>query len=374
MGLRQGKLRRRNRIKALRQMTLRFLITTLILCLAVSTLAQSGRVKKKDEEEDKKQKTDSYNPTQKVIPKPSPTATPDPQQAKPFESEDTINVDAVLVPIPVAVIDITTGRALTTLKLEDFLLTIDGSPATIGELFRSESPVRLALLFDNSSSVTSAREFEQKAAIRFFRRVIRPESDLAALFSVASVTHLEQPLTKNIGSLISAIRAFPPPEGATALNDGIVEASNYLSDHLGRRVIVIVSDGQDTLSDTTFDRMVEIVQKNNCQIYIVHTNEFENYKRTGNRTGSANLRALAAERRMRDLAAQTGGAVYSPIDERELDAAFAQISAELSSQYILGYYPENDPRDGRFRRIEIVVNSTKNLSIRARSGYFSRKY
>jgi Ca-activated chloride channel family protein len=222
--------------------------------------------------------------------------------------------------------------------------------------------------------VTIAREFEQKAAIRFFRRVIRPKSDLAALFSVSAITHLEQPLTNDVRSLIRAIEAFPPPEGATALNDGIVEAANYLSDHLGRRIIVIVSDGQDTLSDTTFDRMVEMVQKNNCQVYIVHTNEFENYKRTGSRSGSANLRALAAERRMRDLAAQTGGAVYSPIDEKELDAAFAQISAELSSQYILGYYPESEVRDGRFHKIEIVLKSGQNVSIRARSGFFARKY
>lgn len=329
---------------------------------------------KKEDEDGKKPNTTGYNPTQKVTPKPSPTSTPDPKKSNENENEDTINVDSTLVPIPVAVIDIITGKALTTLKLEDFVLTIDGQTAKIGELFRSESPVRLALLFDNSSSVTIARDFERKAAIRFFRRVIRPQYDLAALFSVSAVTHLEQPLTKDVRSLINAIEAFPPPEGATALNDGIVEASNYLSDHIGRRIIVILSDGQDTLSDISFDRMVEIVQKNNCQVYIVHTNEFENYKRTGNRSGSANLRALAAERRMRDLAAQTGGAVYSPIDERELDAAFSQISAELSSQYILGYYPEDDSPDGRFHKIEIKVNTGQNFSIRARSGYFARKY
>lgn len=354
-------------------MALRFSIFLLVLCFVVSALAQSGRVKKKEDEDGKKPNTTGYNPTQKVIPQPSPTSTPVPLKTEDSD-EDAISVDATLVPIPVAVIDSATGKSLTNLNLDDFLLRIDGTLAPIGELFRSESPVRLALLFDNSSSVTIAREFEQKAAIRFFRRVVRPEIDLASLFSVSAVTHLEQPLTRDVGSLVAAIKAFPPPEGATALNDGIVEASNYLADHNGRRVIVIVSDGQDTLSDTTFDRMVEIVQKNNCQVYIVHTNEFENYKRTGSRAGSANLRALAAERRMRDLAVQTGGAVYSPIDEKELDAAFSLISTELSSQYILGYYPENDPRDGRFRKIEISLKSGQNVTIRARSGYFSRRY
>ncbi len=74
---------------------------------------------------------------------------------------------------------------------------------------------------------------------------------------------------------------------------------------------------------------------------------------------------------MRDLAAQTGGAVYSPIDERELDAAFNLISAELSSQYILGYYPENEIRDGRFRKIDLTVKSDLALTVRSRSGYFA---
>ncbi|MDH3492808.1 MAG: VWA domain-containing protein [Acidobacteriota bacterium] len=346
-----------------------------VLICAIPVVAQSGRVKKKEEnKDDKKPKTASYNPTQKVNPKATPTVTPDPNAppgTPPEIGRDDISIDSTLVPIPVSVFDIAAGRALTTLQLSDFTLKIDGKSALISEIFRSESPVRLALLFDNSSSVTTAREFEQKAAIRFFRRVIRPELDLAALYSVAGVTQLEQPLTKNIGLLISAIESFPPPEGATALHDGIIEASNYLEDHAGRRVIVIVSDGQDTLSDYSFDKMVEAVQKTNCQVYIVHTNEFENFKRTGRRSGSANLRALAAERRMRDLAKQTGGAVYSPIDEEELDTAFAQISAELSSQYILGYYPEDEDRDGRFRRIDLTVNSERRLTVRARSGYFA---
>jgi len=74
---------------------------------------------------------------------------------------------------------------------------------------------------------------------------------------------------------------------------------------------------------------------------------------------------------MRDLAKQTGGAVYSPIDERELDTAFSQISAELSSQYILGYYPEDEVRDGRFRKIDLTINSDRSFTVRSRSGYFA---
>lgn len=355
------------------------LLTILVFGLVMPAIAQSGRVKKKPEtaeEKANKDKNIKYLPTQTVPDKPKAGATPTPTPTPNInddENGDVINIESALVPIPVSVIDNLSGRAVTTLELKDFELKIDNNRVEIGELFRSESPVRLALLFDNSSSVTIAREFEQKAAIRFFKRVLRPEKDLAALYSVAGITQLEQPLTKDISALIQAIKALPQPQGATALNDGIIYASNYLQDYLGRRVIVIVSDGQDTLSDKTFDEMVKVVQENNCQVYIVQTTEFENQKRTGNRGGSANLRALAAERRMQNLALQTGGAVYTPVDERELDEAFNQISAELSQQYVLGYYPDNETKDGRFRTIDLNIKSQKNLTIRARKGYYVSK-
>jgi Ca-activated chloride channel homolog len=264
------------------------------------------------------------------------------------------------------------GRAVTNLKLQDFLLSVDGKAAEISEISRSESPVRLALLFDNSSSVTIAREFEKKAAIKFFRRVIRPEKDLASLFSVATVSKLEQPLTKDISQLIAAIDRFSVPEGATSLLDGIIEAANYLKEiNSGRRVIVIVSDGDDTISDSTFEDTIKSLQISNCQVYVVKTTDFENYKRTGERGGNANLRQLAAERRMQEIARQTGGAVYSPLDEEELDRAFNQISAELSEQYILSYYPEDDKdKRGEFRSISLRLKNPQNLTIRTRKGYY----
>ncbi|NNE99351.1 MAG: VWA domain-containing protein [Pyrinomonadaceae bacterium] len=358
-------------------MFVRVVLTTLVLLLATNIFGQSGRVKKKAEKEKTKktEKNVGYVPTQsvkkktpdtgaKVSPSPTPTRKPD---------DDLINVESALVPIPVSVIDSLSGRAINDLDLKDFELKIDGLVVKIGELFRSESPVRLTMLFDNSSSVTVAREFEQKAGIKFFRQVIRPNKDLAALYSVAGISQLEQPMTKDISALIRSIKSFAKPQGATALHDGIVEASNYLEDYSGRRVIVIVSDGQDTLSDTSFDEMVKIVQESNCQVYIVHTNEFENFKRTGSRDGSANIRGLAAERRMKTLANETGGAVYSPIDERELDAAFARISAELSQQYVLGYYPEEELKDGRFRTIDLQIKTRKNLTVRSRKGYYVSK-
>ncbi len=348
---------------------------TILFFICVSTaFAQSGRIKPTE--------TPTPTPTRpRVIytPLPTnyPTVRPTPKPTPPKKTEDDgdeeITINSTLVPIPASVID-TSGRPVTDLKLEDFQLSVDGKPAEIADLFRAETPIRLAMLFDNSSSVNIAREFEKKAAVKFFKRVIRPDKDLAALFSVATGSRLEQPLTKNPDQIIEAIENFPQPEGATALLDAIIKTANYLKEVNGRRVIVIVSDGDDTISDSTFEETVRAVQAANCQVYIVKTTDFENYKRTGTRGGNANIRQLSAERRMQELAMQTGGAVYSPIDEKELDLSFNRISAELAQTYILNYYPEEMPKANEFRLIALKIKGRDDLIVRTRKGYYiSRK-
>jgi Ca-activated chloride channel family protein len=347
------------------------LLFVCFVCFAGHSSAQSGRTKP------------SPTPTPRVIVGPSvltgpqPTPTPKSSATAPAikKDDDIITVESALVPIPVSVLD-ANGRAITNLKLADFELKVDGKVVEISELARSETPIRLAMLFDNSSSVLIARDFEKDAAVKFFRRVVRPDRDLAALFSVADYTKLEQPLTRDVSLLTHAIDAFPPPEGATALLDGIIEVAEYLKSTDGRRVVVVVSDGEDTYSDlaTTLENVVKSLQVNNCQFYVVKTTDFENFKRTGMRGGNANIRQLAAERRMQELATQTGGAVYSPIDEDEMNEAFKEISAELSQQYILSYYPD-DPAEkrGEFRTISVAVKGKQNVSVRTRKGYYVPK-
>lgn len=333
------------------------------------SFAQSGRVKPPETATPTvpPRSIGIYVPTQKTLTVPTPT----PVIKSNSEADDTdiIRVDSFLVPIPVSVIN-SNGRVVEDLKLSDFLLLVDDKPVEINELARSETPVRLALLFDNSSSVTQAREFEKKAAVKFFKRVLRPEKDLAALYSVSTGSRLEQTLTKNTAQLAQAIENFAMPQGATALLDGIIKAANYLKEVEGRRVIVVVSDGEDTISDATFEETVKAAQSTNCQIYVVKTTDFENFKKTGLRGGNANIRALAAERRMQEIAAQTGGTVYSPIDERELDQAFDQLAAELSQQYVLSYYPEELDRTGQFHAISLKIKGRENLAVRTRKGYY----
>jgi hypothetical protein len=153
-------------------MTRKFLLTILFLASAATVFAQSGRVKPSETPSPKKEiprPSVVYMPTQTVS-KPSTTST---ATQKIELDDDIIRVDSALVPIPVSVLN-ANGQIVDNLKLEDFTLLIDGQAAEIGELSRSETPVRLAVLFDNSSSVTIAREFEKRAAVRFFKRVLRP--------------------------------------------------------------------------------------------------------------------------------------------------------------------------------------------------------
>jgi Ca-activated chloride channel family protein len=273
------------------------------------------------------------------------------------DEEDVVRVSSNLVPVPATVVD-SRGVAVTNLKLEDFELRVDGQPNVISEVSRAETPVRMAMLFDNSGSLTASREFEKHAAVRFFRNVLRPV-DQAAVFAVSTDVVLAEPLTNDARKLEFTVESFGKPEGGTSLFDAIIDAGVYLRPYGGRRVIVIVSDGEDTTSHSDFETTVQRALADDCQIYVVQTGLYE----------SANLRALAAERRMQEFAAQTGGAVYISRSVEDLDNAFAQIAADLAQQYIISYYPAADKRDGRYHLIALRVKTKPNARVRARKGF-----
>ena len=218
------------------------------------------------------------------------------------------------------------------------------------------------MLFDNSGSLDLARAFEKHAAQHFFRRVLRP-ADEAAIYSVESDSYLAQPMTRDVRSLEQTIELFGKPEGSTSLFDAIIAAAAYLRPYSGRRVIVIVSDGIETTSRADFETTMHQVLADDCQVFVVQTGLYE----------GANLRALAAERRMEQLAAQTGGAAYIPKTTSALDSAFQEIAADLAQQYVLSYYQAEELRDGRFHTIELRVKSRKDVRVRARRGYYSPK-
>lgn len=321
--------------------------------LASSSHSQSGR---------QKPPTPSVNSNTRSRQTTKAGKPPANTSAKSTEKEDNsddevVRVTSNLVAVPATVVD-SRGIAVTNLKLEDFELRVDGQPNTISEISRAETPVRMAMLFDNSGSLTESRDFEKRAAIKFFRNVLRPV-DQAAVFSVSTEVALVEPLTNDARRLELTIEAFGKPEGATSLFDGIIQAGAYLHPYPGRRVIVIVSDGVDTTSRADFDTTMQRALADDCQIYVVQTGLYEN----------ANLRALAAERRMQEFTAQTGGAVYVPKTADDLDDAFAQIAADLAQQYILSYYPAQDKRDGKYHLIAVRVKTKPTARVRARKGF-----
>lgn len=327
---------------------------------ALPTHSQSGRQKPPDAPSNSNTRPrQTSKPTNQQVNSQASSksdAKSDPRESA-DDSTDVVRVTSNLVAVPATVVD-SRGVAVTNLKLEDFELKVDGQLNTISDISRADTPVRMAMLFDNSGSLDASRDFEKRAAVRFFRHVLRPV-DQAAVFSVSTEVTLAEPLTNDTRRLEFSIESFGKPEGATSLFDGIIQAGAYLKPYPGRRVIVIVSDGVDTTSRADFDTTIQRALADDCQIYVVQTGLYEN----------ANVRALAAERRMEEFAAQTGGAVYVPKSAEDLDDAFAQISADLAQQYILSYYPAQDKRDGKYHLIAVRVKNRPNARVRARKGF-----
>jgi Ca-activated chloride channel family protein len=340
-------------------------VLSIALSVPMGVFAQSGRNTPKPKPTATKRRTVSEPNPEPSQPASTQKAPARDSRPRPVSDEidpaDTVRVSSNLVPIPASVVD-PKGFAITGLKLEDFELRVDGQLKPISELTRTETSVRLVMLFDNSGSVDFAREFEKQAAIHFFRKVMRP-SDEAAIYSIGSDSYLAQALTSDISKLERTIAGFGKPEGSTSLFDAIIDASIYLRPYSGRRVLVIVSDGIETTSRSDFETTMKRILADDSQVFIVQTGLY----------GGANLRPLAAERRMEQLAAQTGGAAYIPKTAAELDSAFQQIAADLAHQYVLSYYPGEERRDGSFHLIDLRLRSRTDVRVRARKGYYSPK-
>jgi VWFA-related protein len=332
-------------------------------CVAIHTAhSQSGRQKNTNAKPSPTPASQRPRQATKAIPPPpvmTQTSAKSSANDNAASSEDVVRVSSHLVPVPTSVLD-ARGAALTNLKIEDFELIVDGEPKAISDMYRAETPVRMAMLFDNSGSLDNFREFEKRAAMRFFRSVMRPV-DQAAIYSVSTNVQLSQPMTGDVARLEQTIELFGKPEGATSLYDGIFLALTYLKPYAGRRVIVIVSDGRDTTSreDHDFEATLQRLLSEECQVYAVQTGLYDN----------ANVRDLTAERRMQEMAAQTGGEAYIPKSVGDLDRVFAQIAGDLAQQYILSYYPAADKRDGKYHQLTIRIKNKDATRVRARKGF-----
>jgi len=203
-------------------------------------------------------------------------------------------------------------------------------------------------------------KFEQEAATSFFQSVLR-EKDRAMLVEFDTGVTLLQDFTSDPNRLAKEIKKLRAA-GGTALYDAVyMTCDEKLIREIGRKAIIILSDGQDESSKLSLHQATEMALRAEATIFAISVSKGGFFGVEGTKEGDNILK---------ELAQQTGGRVFFPFKVEELDDAFRQINQELRSQYSLGYISSNQTRNGSYRKIEIKV-SDKNLKLNYRKGYYS---
>lgn len=278
------------------------------------------------------------------------------------DSSQVITVDVDLVNVLFTVAD-DDGNLITDLGQEDFRVFEDGVEQTVTN-FAAETdlPLTIALIIDVSGSIREKLRFEQEAAIEFFYTTIEEGRDQGMLVTFDSGVDLLQDFTDNpelLSEAVSRIRAG----GGTALYDAIylaVEQRISTSNRGGRRVVIVISDGDDNASRVSLTETLELAQRNDVAVYTISTNSTANFSSPEQRRGDRTLGTFASE---------TGGRAFFPFKLEELAVNFADITEELRSQYTLAYASTNLARDGGYRRIRIEADD--DYDVKHREGYYA---
>jgi VWFA-related protein len=255
------------------------------------------------------------------------------------------------------------GRYKRDLKPEDLAVLDDGKPPAALRSFTSETdlPLRVGLVLDVSGSITDRFTFEQDSAIRFFSHVLRRQTDKAFVLSFDSVPTLTQDFTDDPELLSAGVKKLSPGGGSAVYDALYVAATDELtkvrSDRPMRRVIILISDGEDNQSRTRIPQVIDAARRAEVTIYAISTN-------------TSNV-VSHGDKLLRRLAEETGGRAFFPNKVDDVVKAFDTIQDELRSQYALSYKPADFEANGRYRRIEIQARNNKNLLIRSRKGYFA---
>jgi Ca-activated chloride channel family protein len=253
-----------------------------------------------------------------------------------------------------------TGAPVGSLSKDDFVLTQDGKPEKISYFERqSEMPLSLVLAIDTSGSVQKDLAIEKSAAHNFVHSLLRPVDRLDVMDVNSDVREVVG-FTNNLRRIDWGIENLSTGP-ATALYNAVYLASQRLAPLSGRKVLVIISDGGNTVKGTTYDMALEQALRGEVMVYPIIDVPI---------SASAG-RDLAGEHALITLAQQTGGKYYYA-DASSLDRTFAQLSEDLRTQYLLGYYPSN--RTGSdFRAISVKLRSPAGGAgyvIRNRPGYY----
>jgi VWFA-related protein len=286
------------------------------------------------------------------------SARPSEYQAQRPEDR-TISVNVDLVNVLFTVFD-KKGKFITTLTKDNFKVFEDDRPQEITNFSKETNlPLTIALLIDTSGSIRDKLRFEQEAAIEFFYSTLRRGTDKGMLITFDSGIDLLQDYTDDPQKLADAVKKIRAG-GGTSLYDAVyLAAKEKLAGQQGRRVIILISDGDDNSSRISMTEALEIAQRNDVSIHSISTNAAESRSRNNDR----------GDKVMKKFADETGGKVFFPFRLQELAEDFQNISEELRAQYTLAYRSTNARTDGAFRRIRIDV-ADKRYKVRARSGYY----
>ena len=308
------------------------------------------------------------------VPRPPNASTPSasntvtrPAEAAPAEDQgSTFRVNVKLVNVFSTVTN-SGGAPVSSLKQEDFQVFEDGKPQKIAVFQReSELPLSIVIAIDTSLSTRNDQKLELDSARRFAHTILRP-IDGISLFQFSEVVDQLTPFTADIRVIDRGISRVHTG-AATALYDTLYLASDVLLERRGRKVMVVVTDGGDTVSKTSYHDAVREAQQAEVILYSIIIVPIE----------SNAGRDIGGEHALIQLSRDTGGKYFYASSLEQLDSAFRQISNELRTQYLIAYYPSARLSESEFRRIEIKIDpATKDypdpseLQVRHRTGYYT---
>ncbi|HKN62384.1 MAG TPA: VWA domain-containing protein [Candidatus Acidoferrales bacterium] len=310
---------------------------------------------------------------------PSQDAAKPPQDQPPAQSSQTIRTQTNLVNVFVTARDKHNG-IISDLGKDDFKVLEDGQDQKVAYFAKeSDMPITLGILIDTSGSMQNILDAEQDTASRFVHQIMR-KKDEAMIISFDFDINLLADFTEDPSVLERAIRrtqinavssggVVTPSTVPTGSNGGTdLYDAVYLACHdqfgseAGRRAIILLTDAEDTGSKLTLQQAIEAAQRSDAVIHVLRLSDEPFYMSLGmGYSGAAVARKMAED---------TGGREVEVRGQKSLEKAFDEISEELRSQYVIGYYPTNDKRDGTFRKIRVDVNRS-DVRVLARKGYYA---
>ena len=277
-----------------------------------------------------------------------------------YAQDTTFHVDVKLVNIFVNVTD-RDGAIVGGLTKDNFAVFEDGRPQQITYFDReSAMPLNLTLAIDTSGSVRKDMSEEEAAARRFAHAILRPQDQMSVLQFATNVRELVS-FTNKLPAIDRGLNQLHG-EWSTALYNAICYGSEHLGGRSGRKVLVVVSDGDDTAEESTYADALEQALRNEVMIYSIIDVPIE---------ASAG-RDIGGEHALITLAEQTGGKHFY-VSDGGLDKAFAKVSDDLRTQYVLGYYPKNQEPGKLFHRIVVTIPraAANEFNVRNKTGYYA---